>query len=306
MAIKTQQQSRRIQGILMVVLATFFWSTSGIFITRTIQFWNINTVSLAFWRDLTTFLVLLLGIGLTRPNLLRVNPKDLVWIIMTAISIGLFHILWNTSIILIGASISTVMQANSTIFVTLMAWFIFKEALTVRKIAAVALSIAGTLLIAGITSFNPDQIPILGLGVALLGAIFYGLFSLLGKKLTGLYNPWTILLYVYGFASLTLLPFQIYYPSPVPYQAPALFYFAALILVPSILGFALYTTALGRLQASIASIIATTEIVFASILAFVFLGERLQFWQIIGAGLVISGVILVSLSNGNNRLKVQK
>lgn len=290
----------------MVVLATFFWATSGIFISLTIQNSNINTVSLAFWRDLSTFLVLLLGIIVTNKSLLQVNPKDLPWMIMAAISIGLFHILWNTSIILIGASISTVIQSNSTIFVSLMAWVLFKESLTVRKIVAVTLSIAGTLLIAGKSSFNPDQISILGLGVSLLGAIFYGLFSLLGKKLTRIYNPWTILLYVFGFASLTLLPFQIYYPSPFPYQVPSLLYFAGLVLGPSILGFALYTTALGRLQASIASIIATTEIVFASILAYVFLGERLQIWQIMGAGLVISGVIFVSLNNGNNRLNVQK
>jgi drug/metabolite transporter (DMT)-like permease len=306
MAIKTQQQSRRIQGILMVVLATFFWSTSGIFISLTIQNSNINTVSLAFWRDLSTFLILLLGIVFTKPSLLRVNPKDLPWLIMAAVSIGLFHILWNTSIFLIGASISTVIQSNSTIFVTLMAWIFFKEPLTVRKIVAVLLSVAGTLLISGRSALDSDQIPILGLVVALFGAILYGLFSLLGKKLTGSYNPWTILLYVFGFASLTLLPFQIIYPSPFPYQAPAIFYFAGLVFGPSILGFALYTTALGRLQASNASIISQTEIVFASILAFAFLGERLHIWQIMGAVLVVSGVILVSLSNGTNRLKIQK
>jgi drug/metabolite transporter (DMT)-like permease len=121
--------------------------------------------------------------------------------------------------------------------------------------------------------------------------------------LTGAYNPWTILLYIFGFASLTLLPFQILNPSPFPYQFPALMYFIGLILLSTIGGFALYTTALGRLQASIASITATSEIAFAAVLAYFILGEKLDIWQIFGAVLIISGVILVSLPNGNHKQK---
>jgi drug/metabolite transporter (DMT)-like permease len=209
-------------------------------------------------------------------------------------------------VLLIGASISTVIQSNAPIFVTIMAWFIFKEALTIQKIGAIALSIAGTILISGILGMSTIQISKPGLVTALLAAIFYGSFSLFGKKLIGGYNPWTILLYIFGFASLTLLPFQILNPSPFPYQSPALVYFVGLILVSTISGFAIYATALRRLQASIASITATSEIVFAAILAYFILRERLDMWQILGAALIISGVILVSLSNGNSKPKSSK
>src|SRR3990170_74458 len=146
-----QGQSERIQGILIVVLATIFWSSSGIFISLVLRNWEISAVSLAFWRDLATFSTLLIGIALTRPALLWVKRKDLPWLLaMGAISIGFFHVLWNTSVLLLGASISTVVQCNAPIFVTLMAWIIFKEALTKRKIIAVSLSVIGTILISGI------------------------------------------------------------------------------------------------------------------------------------------------------------
>ena len=303
----SQMQPNRIQGILMVIMATIFWSTSGIFISLTVRNWEISAVSLAFWRDLTTFLALLVGIAILRPALLRVKRQDIPWLLATgAISIGAFHVLWNTSVLLIGASISTVIQSNAPIFVTIMAWFIFKEALAIQKIGAVALSIAGTILISGILGMSTIQISKPGLVTALLAAIFYGSFSLFGKKLIGGYNPWTILLYIFGFASLTLLPFQILNPSPFPYQSPALVYFVGLILISTISGFAIYATALRRLQASIASITATSEIVFAAILAYFILRERLDMWQILGAALIISGVILVSLSNGNSKPKSSK
>lgn len=294
----------RFQGITLVVLATMFWSTSGIFISLTVRNWDISAVSLAFWRDLTTFITLLVGIALVRPGLLRVKRKDLPWLLaMGAISIGSFHVLWNTSVLMIGASIATVIQCNAPIFVTIMAWIIFKEPLTQRKIIAIILSVTGTVLISGILGLNTIQLSKIGLIASIFSAIFYGSFSLFGKKLTGDYNPWTILVYIFGFATLTLLPFQLLAPSPYPYQIPALLYFISLILIATIGGFVLYTTALGRLQASIAAIIATSEIVFAAILAYFILNERMDIWQIVGAILISSGVILVSLPNGNKNQK---
>ena len=302
-----QTQSNRIQGILLVILATTFWGTSGIFISLVNRNWDISAVSLAFWRDITTFLTLLAGIAIFRPALLRVKRRDVPWLIaMGAISIGFFHVLWNTSVFLIGASVSTVIQSNAPIFVTVMAWLIFKEPLTLRKIIAVTLAVAGTVLISGIWGMSTIRIPQLGLVASVSSAIFYGVFSLFGKKLTGDYNPWTILLYIFGFASLTLLPFQIINPSSFPRQFPALAYFAGLILIATISGFALYTTALSRLQASIAAITATSEIVFAAVYAYFILSERMDLWQILGAVLVVSGIVLVSLPNGNKKAKLAK
>lgn len=300
-------QPSRIQGVLMVIMATIFWSTSGIFISLVVRNWDISAVSLAFWRDLSTFITLLIGITIVKPTLLRVKRKDLPWLMaMGAISIGFFHVLWNTAVLQIGASVSTVMQSNAPIFVTIMAWIIFKESLTSRKLTAVVLSVTGTVFISGVLRMRTIQISSQGFLAALLSAIFYGSFSLFGKKLTGDYNPWTILLYIFGFASLTLLPFQLLNPSPFPYQAPPLFYFTGLILITTISGFAIYTTALAYMQASIATITATSEVVFAAVLAYFILGERMDVWQILGAVLIVSGVILVSLPNGNSKRKEAK
>lgn len=294
-----------IQGVLMVIAATAVWSTSGIFISLIVQNWDISVVSLAFWRDLSTFSTLLVGMAILRPSLLRVKRQDLPWLlVMGAVSIGFFHVLWNTAVLQIGASVSTVIQCNAPIFVMIMAWIIFNEPLTTRKIIAVMLSLIGTALISGISGMRAIQISSLGIVAGLFSAIFYGSFSLFGKKLTGAYNTWTILLYIFGFASLTLLPFQLVNPSPFPSQSPALFYFTGLILIATISGFAIYTTALAHLQASIAAIVATSEIVFAAMLAYHILDERMDIWQILGAVLIVSGVTLVSLPNGNSKQKV--
>ncbi|MEJ2597774.1 MAG: EamA family transporter [Anaerolineales bacterium] len=284
-------------GLALVVLATACWSTSGILINWVVSGSGISAVGLAFWRDFTTFSVLLIGFGLFRPGLLKVKRRDLPWLAaMGAISIGSFHVLWNTNVLLNGASIATVIQCNAPIFVTLMAWLIWREPLNSRKIIAIGMSVVGTVLIARLDRLSGMQITVLGLTVGLLSAITYGTFSLFGKKLSGSYNSWTILVYTFGFGTLALVPLQFGRVIPWPLGLPVLANFIALILLPTILGFGLYTLGLSRLQASVASITATTEVPFASFLAYFALGERLDFWQIIGALFVITGVVLVSLS----------
>jgi len=283
-------------GLALVVLATACWATSGIFINWVINGSGISAVGLAFWRDFSTFLLLAIGLCLFRPALLKVKLRDLPWLAaMGALSIGAFHALWNTNVMLNGASVATVIQCNAPIFVTLMAWMIWREPLTSRKIIAISMAVVGTVLIARLDKLSGMQITLLGLTVGLFSAITYGTFSLFGKKLSGSYNSWTILIYTFGFGTLTLAPFQISRSIPWPLDAPVIGSFTALVLLPTILGFGLYTLGLSRLQASIASITATTEVPFASFLAYFALGERLDFWQIAGALFVIAGVILVSI-----------
>ncbi len=292
------QRLSRLWGLALVVLATACWSTSGIFISLVVQGSGISPVGLAFWRDLGTFTCLLIGIGILKPGLLKVNRRDLPWLIAMGIfSIGVFHVLWNMTVILNGASVATVIQANAPIFVTLMAWLIWKEPLTGQKIAAVGLAFAGTVLISGLHKLGGASITTLGLLTGLGAAVTYGSLSLFGKKLTNDYSPWTILFYIFGTGSLVLLPFQFSSPFPWPLPLTVLGNYAALVLLTTITGFGLYTIGLSSLQASIAAITANTEVPFAAILAYLILKERLDQWQILGAVLIIVGVVLISLPN---------
>lgn len=289
--------STRLTGILLVIAATVCWSTSGIFINLIIREGELSAVGLAFWRDLTTSLLLLLGILIIKPKLLIVKKADLPWLIgMGSISIGIFHVFWNKAVVMIGASLATVVQCNAPIFVTILAWFLFREKITARKIIAVILAVAGTILVSGITSVGEWKIVPLGLWIALGSAITYGSLSLFGKKLSGDYSAWTIMFYIFSFGTLTLFAVQLGQPDPWPSSPNFLPLFIGFVLFSTIVGFTLYTTSLKYLPASVASITATSEIFFASILAFIFLHERLDLWQILGSVLIISGVVLVSLA----------
>jgi drug/metabolite transporter (DMT)-like permease len=124
-----------------------------------------------------------------------------------------------------------------------------------------------------------------------LGAASYSLF---GKKATSKYDSWTVVAYAFGFGALFLLFFR----NPLTLLSPdypeiTWLWIFTLAIVPTLLGYSFYTKGLKYLEASRAGIIATWEVVVASVLAFIFFGEKLTLVQISGAVLILWGIFIL-------------
>jgi DME family drug/metabolite transporter len=288
-------------GSLAVIAAAACWGTSGVFVKLAANHTNISALSLAFWRDTTTFAILVTSLAILRPSWLRVRRRDLVWLIGLGASLGVFHLFWNLGVLLHGAAVATVQQAAMPAIVAIAAWAIWRESLTWYKILAITLTFVGTVLVSGLdflgqAALSPGGV-LIGLGIP----VTYASWTLFGKQVREVYNPFTTLTYAFGFGALVLLPFQPFAHQPWPVPPPAWLFFAGLIGVSTILPFALYTFALGGLPASIASILAMSEIAFVSVYAYVLLGERLSASQILGTILVVGGVLQLSLGRQRSR-----
>jgi drug/metabolite transporter (DMT)-like permease len=281
-------------GSGLVVLATLFWSTAGVFITMTVRGSGISALGLAFWRVFVAFLILAIAIGVLRPRVLRVHRRDLPWLAGMGLAVGAFQVLWILAILTNGASVSTVIQCNAPIIVTLLAWVFWREPLTWRKWTAIALACLGTILVSGVSGAGNIRLTPVGLLLSLGSALTYAGITLFAKKLSGDYNPFVILMYSFGFAALALLPFQIGRPLPTQVSGAAIAAFAGLVLFTTIAGYGAYTLALRHLQASVASILAMSEVLFAAFFGYVLLGERMNGWQILGAVVIVAAVVLLT------------
>ncbi len=293
-------------GTLAVLLAAACWATSALFVKLILAGQEVSALALAFWRDLSTFLVLLIGLRLLRPGWLRVKRDDLLWLAGLGASIGTFHIFWNLAVFLNGAAVATVQQAAMPAVVAIAAWLIWREPLTVRKILAIILTFVGTVLVSGVNVLGEVDLTLFGLLVGLGLPIFYAAWNLFVKKVGADYNPFTTLTYGFGFAALVLLPIQFFTPQPRGVPPSTLFYFAGLIGIATIGGFSVYTFALGRLQASIASILAMVEIPIVGVYAYLLLRERMAVDQILGSFLVIGGVLMLSWPRKKNAQAIQR
>jgi DME family drug/metabolite transporter len=287
------------RGSLLVLGAAALWSTSGMLIRWTVAGSAFSSLSLAFWRDLATFLCLLAGLALFRPRWLRVARRDLPWLAaLGVIGVGTFHVLWNLTILQIGYAAATVLLYSSPAFVALMARLVWREPLTRWKVLAIALTLGGCVLVAGPEELAGIDLTVGGLILGLLAACAYGGFSLFGRQVAPRYSPWTVLTYGFGFGTLALLPFQFATPFPWPVPAEIWIWFVALVLVATIAPLGAYLASLRTLPVSIASIVAASEIVFGSLIGTLFFAERLRGAQFVGAGLVIAGVALIVTRGG--------
>lgn len=283
-------------GLALVVLASACWSMSGLFINYVVAGSDISAWNLAFWREVFTGVFLFAGIRLFKPSLLRVKRRDWPWLVaIGALGMGLLHVTWNMSVVMNGMAVATVLQYNSPFFVAIVSWLVWREPLTRRKVAAVLLAFAGTVLVSQLDWRAGSQISLDGFLVGLGTAVAFSSISLFGKKLSGDYDTWTIMLYTFVFGALALLPFQFGHWLPQTVSGTAGLAFMGLVLVPTIIGYGFYTTGLNRLQSSVAVIAATLEVPFAALVAFLIFSQRLDTWQIVGAVLVVSGVVLLSL-----------
>jgi len=290
-------------GSLAVLLAAVCWGTSGILVKLIAADLEISALALAFWRDITTFLVLLTGIALFRPAWLRVRRADLYWLLALGVCLGIFHVFWNLAVFLNGAAVATVQQAAMPAIVAVAAWLFWRESLAWSKLAAIPLTFVGTVLVSGldVVASQGAKLSLEGLLVGLAVPVTYAGWNLFGKKVRHTYNPFTTLTYAFGFGALVLLPFQFFAPQPWPVSPSALLWFSGLIAAATIIPFSLYTFALGRLPASVATILAMSEIAFVAAYAYVLLGERLTASQILGAALVVGGVLLLSWQRWRDR-----
>ncbi len=108
-------------GFIAMIFATACWGLSGIFVKLIIQNSFMSPTALAFWRNFAAFLVLFVYLRVKNKSKLKIKAKNLPGLIGMGISLGIFHIFYNTSIILNGVAVSTVLQAAMPAFVSIFA-----------------------------------------------------------------------------------------------------------------------------------------------------------------------------------------
>ena len=301
------QENNASRGYLVALAAAVFLSTTAVFIRYLTETYHIPPLLLAFWRGFFVVITLLVALRLRRAELLLISRRHLPYLIIYGFVLAVFNGLWTLSVALNGAAVATVLVYSSAAFTALLARWLLRESLGVTKLLAIALCLAGCVLVADALDPAAWERNLVGILTGTLAGLGYAGYSLLGRSAArrGL-NPWTTLLYVFGFATIffllvNLLPGEMIVGTAV--SATDLFWFGnawmgwgVVILLaagPTVAGFGLYNSSLGLLPASVANLILTTEPVFTAVLAYFLLGEQLTTLQIGGSLLILGGVLLL-------------
>jgi drug/metabolite transporter (DMT)-like permease len=127
-----------------------------------------------------------------------------------------------------------------------------------------------------------------------LAALAFAAYSLLSEYGMRRYNPWTVLVYALLFAALA---WNIIQPPLhaflLGHAAPQWGLILFVAVGGTILPFGLYFEGIQRIRPTRAGVTATLEPIAAGVIAYLFLGEVLDGWQILGGAVVIAAIILL-------------
>ncbi len=285
----------KVAGIAAVLAAAACWALSGIFVKLIMAAGPVLSLTLAFWRDACAFAVFFLLGAIIERRRMTIRRSD--WPVMAGmgVSLGVFHVALNLGYRLNGAAITTIQQAAMPAIVLVAARVIWREPLTGLKIFSLILTLVGTVLVSGLIQAGAPDVRLASIAVGFLVPALYAAWSLFGKALRSGYSAIVTLAWAFGIAALVLLPFQLFTGGLLPPTVPAIagLWFGGLIGISTVLAFFVFTFALGRLPAGIASILVMSEIAFAVLFAHLFLGETLSPIEIIGAIVVVGGVVIL-------------
>ncbi len=294
-ATMTQSTTR---GYFFIVLAALLWSMIGWLMRTLHDQYSFSALTLAFLRAGIAFVILFAILAIVQRNLLQINRQSIMLLAFFGLfGIALFYFVYAQAIITTSVTTAVVLLYTAPAFVTLIAWRVWDEPLTPRKLFAVGLAFIGCALVARAYDTEQLQLNFVGVLFGLGAGLTYGLFTIFTKAGQKRFPLWTLMTYELFFGALFLLPAQNPNELVILARQPmAWLYLLTLVLGSTLGAIAAFTRGLRDVPASNASVVATIEPVMASALAFLILGERLEVWQIVGGGLVIAGALWLARS----------
>lgn len=276
--------------MLSALAAGCLWGLIGVF-SRLLGGFGFSPLQIVICRSGTAAALFFLSIVISDVRLLRFELKD-IWCFLGAGVLGMlfFSACYFTAVELIGIPTAAILQYTSPAIVAVLSIFVFHEKLSAWRILAVALSFSGCCVISlagGSLSFS-----LLGLLCGLGAGLGYALQSIFASiAVRKGYTSLTVNFYISLFAAtgaILLDRGQMAELSPLP--AEVLLLVVAAGSIASFLPSWLYVKSLSAMEASRASVMASTEPIAATAFGVVLFNDPLDPAIIVGAVLILAAV----------------
>ncbi len=200
-------------------------------------------------------------------------------------------------------AIAIILQYTAPVWVLLYVVARRQQKISVQKIVAVAVAIAGialTIGMIGAKSASPLRLDSFGLLAALLASFSFAFYNVGAHNVLARHDRWRVLIWTLASASVFWLFVNPPWKVVTAHYAPAQWAFLFVFSMISVLGsFSLYFLGLQYLEPTRAIIVSCLEPVFSIVLAAALLGEVMRPMQTVGIVLVLSAIVIVQLPGRN-------
>ena len=290
-------EKNRLMAILAVVTGATAFGFLGLFsryfmVTRGLG--AMDTVMIRVTFSLVVLLPILLAFN---RDSLKISRKDVpVFLIF-----GFFKFLSDLTFFYAQSKVTlclaTLLQMTAPFYVMFISLVLFREKLTLKKMIALTMTVAGCVMVTGVLSGDVSA-EFTGVISALVSGLFFGMF-MIGGRITYLRDikPEVGLFYTFLVADVIALPFiDLGGIAEAVMDPEGLFYALMLGVAMSLIPFYLYTWSVQYLEPSLSSMISVLEVVTAAVVGFALFGERLGLINVAGMPLVIVSIILMNLT----------
>ena len=282
-------------AIFLLISAMMVWASSFIALKSAIS--SLGSMSVIFGRMLSASLIFIFFIK----SFLKLNfsKEDIKYIaIMVFLEPCLYFIFEAKALEYTSASQAGMLTSMMPLVTAIGAGFILKEKITKRLILGALLAILGAIWLSFSTqSSNIASNPILGNFLEFMAMICGAGYAISIRKLSEKFSA-LFLTAIQSFAgAIFFFPFFLweYNTQEIHFELNAILWTLYLGIVVTLGGYGLFNLALSRVEASKASVYVNLIPVFTLLLAYLILGEKMKFVELIASAIILFGVIITQI-----------
>jgi drug/metabolite transporter (DMT)-like permease len=284
---------------LLLTLTVLFWSINWV-IGRAIA-GHVSPLALAFIRWVGAFAIMLpFAWGEIRaqwPDIRR-HWKLIAWLGFWGT--GLHNVFAYAGLQYTTATNGVILNSSVPIMIIVMGWLIYRDTITRMQAVGVAISMTGVLAI--LTRGDLRVLASLSLNkgdlIVLAGMIFWAAYTVFLRMKPKEVGGLALLTCCSVVGIILLLPLfvaeMMFFDGHVEVTPATLAAMAYVAIFPSFVGYVFWNRAVHEVGSNVAGIFMHLMPVFGSILAWIFLGERIQLFHVAGIALILGGITLTS------------
>jgi drug/metabolite transporter (DMT)-like permease len=272
-------------GYFYVALSSLLFAISG---TAPYQLVQIRTVLASA--------VLLAWLAFVNPAALRISVRSLPRFILLGFVLAATMFTYFYAISKIQVAAAILLQYQSPVLVAAYTLVFSRERHSTATLVAIVGSGLGCYLAVGAYTLDLLSLNKAGIIGGLSAAAFLACYTILSESALRSYKPWTVLFYASLFSAaacnILLPPFEGLTRS---YNATQWFWILFISIAGTAVSLGLYNKGLRLIRSTHASVTATLQPISAAVIAFLFLGEIMMPWQLVGVGLVVASIIVLQI-----------
>lgn len=283
-------------GYFLIFIAGGLWGIIGIFVKQ-MEAYGSQAEMTSMLRVAFAFLIMLiLCLFKCDAHDLFVNKKTLiVCAFLGIICHGAYNICYSIAVTTAGVAVSGVLLDIAPVFTLFFSMLFFKEKCSVQKFSAIIINILGCVLTATNGKFDVEALALNGILCGIGAGVCYSLTAIIGRFAAEKTNPFVMSMYSYFFAMLFLGIWTQPWRMEQTINKGIIIWGILYALIPTALAYVLYYQGLQKVkESSKVPVIASIEVVIASIIGVVVYQEKLGAVGIVGMILVLSSIFIMN------------